>query len=200
MTASRLSRRARPVPTAALAVTVLAAVALGVTPAAAAAPAVSCSSDRPGLAARLSKDITAALDGRGPATALALHDRTTGTTCALRSTSAYDSASVVKATVLAALLRDTARHHRRLTRRETDLSTAMITKSDNNATTSLWKQLGATRIKAFLKAAGMTHTTPGSGGYWGSPGSPRRTSSGCWPCSPPGTRCSATRPAPTSWG
>ncbi|MFJ4897051.1 serine hydrolase [Streptomyces sp. NPDC088727] len=167
MTASHVSRRARPVPTAALAVTVLAAVALGAAPAAAAAPAVTCASGRPGLAARLSKDITAALGGRGPTTALALHDRTTGTTCTLRSTSAYDSASVVKATVLAALLRDSATHHRHLTRRETDLSTAMITKSDNNATTSLWKQLGATRIKAFLKTAGMTHTTPGSGGYWG---------------------------------
>ncbi len=167
MTTSRISRRTRPVPAAALAVTVLAAVALGAAPAAAATPAVNCASGRPGLAAELTKDITAALKGRGSTTAVALHDRTTGTTCTLRSTAAYDSASVVKATVLAALLRENARHHRYLTRRETDLSTAMITKSDNNATTSLWKQLGTTRIKAFLKAAGMTHTTPGSGGYWG---------------------------------
>lgn len=167
MTASHVSRRARPAPAAALAVTVLAAVALGAAPATAGAPAVSCASGRPGLAARLSKDITAALKGHGSTTALALHDRTTGTTCTLRSTTAYDSASVVKATVLAALLRDSATHHRYLTRRESDLSTAMITKSDNNATTSLWKQLGATKVKAFLKAAGMTHTTPGSGGYWG---------------------------------
>ncbi|MFJ1894798.1 MULTISPECIES: serine hydrolase [unclassified Streptomyces] len=167
MTTPRLSRRVRGAPAAVLAVTVLAAVALGTPRATAGTPVVSCASGRAQLAARLSKDITAALEGRGSATALALHDRTTGTTCTLRSTSAYDSASVVKATVLAALLRDSATHHRHLTRRETDLSTAMITKSDNKATTSLWKQLGATGIKAFLKAAGMTHTTPGSGGYWG---------------------------------
>lgn len=167
MTTSHISRRARGALATALAAGVLAPVALGASPAAAAAPAVSCASGRAGLAAALSKDITAALKGRKSTTAVALYDRTTKTTCTLRATSAYDSASVVKATVLATLLRDSAAHHRSLTRRETDLSTAMITKSDNNATTSLWKQLGAAKVKAFLKAAGMTHTVPGSGGYWG---------------------------------
>ncbi|ROQ68825.1 beta-lactamase class A [Streptomyces sp. 840.1] len=167
MTTSRISRRARRALATALAAGVLAPVALGAVPAAAAAPAVSCASARAGLAAKLSRDITAALKGRKSTTAVALYDRTTKTACTLRATSAYDSASVVKATVLATLLRDSAQHHRPLTRRETDLSTAMITKSDNNATTSLWKQLGATKVKAFLKAAGMTHTVPGAGGYWG---------------------------------
>ncbi|MGW0668224.1 serine hydrolase [Streptomyces sp. NPDC002746] len=167
MTTSRISRRARRALATAMAAGVLAPVALGAPPASAAAPAVSCASAGAGLAAKLSGDITAALKGRKSTTAVALYDRTTKTTCTLRATSAYDSASVVKATVLATLLRDSAQHHRALTRRETDLSTAMITKSDNNATTSLWKQLGATKVKAFLKAAGMTHTVPGAGGYWG---------------------------------
>ena len=43
----------------------------------------------------------------------------------------------------------------------------MITKSDNDATSALWRQLKAARVKAFLRAAGMTRTVPGSGGYWG---------------------------------
>ncbi|MES9508660.1 serine hydrolase [Streptomyces sp. NPDC000609] len=164
----RISRRARGALSVALAAGVLAPVALGAAPAvAAAAPKVSCTSAKAGLAAKLTKDITAALKGRKSTTAVALYDRTTRTSCTLRATSTYDSASVVKATVLATLLWDNKKHNRYLTQREINLTTAMITKSDNNATTTLWKQLGATKVKAFLKAAGMTHTVPGSGGYWG---------------------------------
>ncbi|GAA2460171.1 serine hydrolase [Streptomyces pulveraceus] len=164
----RISRRARGALSVALAAGVLAPVALGAAPAtAAAAPKVSCTSAKAGLAAKLTKDITAALKGRKSTTAVSLHDRTTKTSCTLRATTKYDSASVVKATVLATLLWDNKKHNRYLTQREINLTTAMITKSDNNATTTLWKQLGATKVKAFLKAAGMTHTVPGSGGYWG---------------------------------
>ncbi|MCX5140377.1 MULTISPECIES: serine hydrolase [unclassified Streptomyces] len=167
MTRPHISRRARAALCAALAVGVIAPVAAGAAPAGAATPTTSCTSGKAGLASKLSKDITAALKGRKSTTAVALYDRTTKTTCTLRATSKYDSASVVKATVLATLLWDNAKTGRYLTQRETDLSTAMITKSDNDATTALWKQLGATKVSAFLKAAGMTHTVPGSGGYWG---------------------------------
>ncbi|WP_405751829.1 serine hydrolase [Streptomyces sp. NBC_00012] len=162
-----ISRRAKAALSVALAAGVLAPVALGAAPAAAATPTVSCTSAKAGLAAKLSKDITAALKGRKSTTAVALYDRKTKTNCTLRATTKYDSASVVKATVLATLLWDNKKHNRYLTQREINLATAMITKSDNNATTSLWKQLGVTKVKAFLKAAGMTHTVPGSGGYWG---------------------------------
>ncbi|WP_371799616.1 class A beta-lactamase-related serine hydrolase [Streptomyces sp. NBC_01707] len=163
----RIHRRAHTALAVTLAAGVLAPVALAATPAAAATPTVSCTSGKVGLAAKLSKDITAALKGRSSTTAIALYDRTTKTSCTMRSTSKYDSASVVKATVLATLLWDNKKHNRYLTQREVNLATAMITKSDNDATTSLWKQLGVTKVKAFLKAAGMTHTVPGSGGYWG---------------------------------
>lgn len=163
----RIHRRAHTALAVTLAAGVLAPVALAATPAAAATPTVSCTSGKAGLAAKLSKDITAALKGRSSTTAIALYDRTTKTSCTMRSTNKYDSASVVKATVLATLLWDNKKHNRYLTQREVSLATAMITKSDNDATTSLWKQLGVTKVKAFLKAAGMTHTVPGSGGYWG---------------------------------
>ncbi|MGC5361722.1 serine hydrolase [Streptomyces sp. DT24] len=164
---ARVSRRTRGALAVAVAAGVLAPLAAGAAPATAATATVSCTSGRAGLAAKLTKDITAALKGRKSTTAVALYDRTTKTTCTLRATQKFDSASVVKATVLATLLWDAKRSNRLLTSRETALTTAMITKSDNNATTALWKQLGVTKVKAFLKAAGMTQTVPGSGGYWG---------------------------------
>ncbi|MFJ3989237.1 serine hydrolase [Streptomyces sp. NPDC090032] len=164
---NRIHTRARVLP-AVLAAGVLVPLVAGAAPAAAATtPQVSCTSGKAGLAAKLQKDITAALAGRKGTVAVGLHDRTTNTTCSLRATSSYDSASVVKVTVLATLLWDAKKTNRYLTSREASLATAMITKSDNAATTSLWKQLGTTKVKGFLKAAGMTRTVPGSGGYWG---------------------------------
>ncbi|MFE2986953.1 serine hydrolase [Streptomyces sp. NPDC059262] len=162
----RISIRAARVLPAVVAAGVLVPVAAGAAPAAT-TPQVSCTSDKAGLAAKLQKDITAALASRKGTVAVGLHDRTTNTTCSLRATSSYDSASVVKVTVLATLLWDAKKTNRYLTTREANLATAMITKSDNAATTSLWKQLGTTKVKGFLKAAGMTRTVPGSGGYWG---------------------------------
>ncbi|AKN69587.1 lipoprotein LppW [Streptomyces sp. PBH53] len=137
------------------------------TPAAAAAPAVTCTSAKTGLAAKLKKDITAALANRKGTVAVGLYDRSTKTTCTLRAASSFDSASTVKVTVLAALLWDAKKHDRYLTTTEQSLAKAMITQSDNAATSKLWKQLGMTKIKGFLAAAGMTKTVPGTGGYWG---------------------------------
>ncbi|MGW3459496.1 serine hydrolase [Streptomyces olivaceoviridis] len=136
-------------------------------PAAAATPTVACTSAKAGLAAKLKKDITAALANRKGTVAIGLYDRSTKTTCTLRATSAYDSASTVKVTVLATLLWDAKKHNRYLTSTEQSLAKAMITQSDNNATSKLWKQLGMTKIKGFLAAAGMTKTVPGANGYWG---------------------------------
>ncbi|MCG7527091.1 class A beta-lactamase-related serine hydrolase [Streptomyces sp. OfavH-34-F] len=167
MTTSRTAGRARAALCAAVAAGVLAPISFAAAPASAATAQVSCTSGRAGLAAKLTKDITAALKGRASTVSMALYDRTTKTTCTLRATTKYDSASIVKATVLATLLWDNAKTGRHLTQREVDLSTKMITKSDNDATTALWKQLGVAKVNAFLKAAGMTHTVPGSGGYWG---------------------------------
>ncbi|TGZ17921.1 hypothetical protein DV517_28940 [Streptomyces sp. S816] len=162
----RFSRRAK-ASAAALGAALLIPTVAAATPAAATTPAVSCTSSKAGLAAKLTKDITAALANRKSTVAIGLYDRGTKTTCTLRGTTAYDSASTVKVTVLATLLWDAKKHNRYLTGTETSLATAMITKSDNDATSKLWKQLGLTKIKGFLAAAKMTRTVPGSGGYWG---------------------------------
>jgi hypothetical protein len=158
-----ISRRARWVAGGALVACVAAA-----TPAAAATtPSVSCTSAKAGLADKLKRDITSSLANRKGTVAVGLYDRTTKTTCTLRSSKAYDSASVVKVTVLATLLWDAQKHDRALTSREKSLAKAMITKSDNASTSTLWKQLGVTKVKGFLAAAGMTQTKPGADGYWG---------------------------------
>ncbi|MFJ7180114.1 serine hydrolase [Streptomyces massasporeus] len=161
-----IPRRAR-VLAAAVGTGVLVPLVAAATPASAAPAAVTCTSAKAGLAAKLKKDITAALATRKGTVAVGLYDRSTNTTCTLRASSAYDSASVVKVTVLAALLWDAKKTNRYLTDRENTLAKAMITKSDNAATSTLWKQLGMTKIKNFLKAAGMTQTKPGANGYWG---------------------------------
>ncbi|MGW2780631.1 serine hydrolase [Streptomyces populi] len=163
----RISRRAR-VLAASIGAAVIVPIAVGATPAGAApAPTVSCTSSKAGLAAKLKTDITAALANRRGTVAVGLYDRSTNTTCTLRATTSFDSASTVKVTVLAALLWDAKKHNRYLTSTETSLATKMITQSDNASTTKLWNQLGMTKIKGFLTAAGMTKTTPGTGGYWG---------------------------------
>ncbi|MFF5518263.1 serine hydrolase [Streptomyces coeruleorubidus] len=163
---SGISRRAR-VLAAAVGTGVLVPLVAAATPASAATPAVTCTSANAGLAAKLKKDITAALATRKGTVAVGLYDRSTNTTCTLRASTAYDSASVVKVTVLATLLWDAKKTNRYLTDRENTLAKAMITKSDNAATSTLWKQLGMTKIKGFLTAAGMTQTKPGANGYWG---------------------------------
>ncbi|WP_329019236.1 serine hydrolase [Streptomyces sp. NBC_00690] len=166
--AGRAVRRPRAV-AAALAVAVLAPalVGVGAAPAAAAAPAVSCGSAKAGLAAKLKKDIEAALRGRKGTVAIHFSDRVGKSSCALRQDQKFDSASVVKSTVLGALLLDAQNQKRSLTAREKTLATAMITKSDNASTTTLWKQLGLTKIKRFLTGAAMKNTVPGANGYWG---------------------------------
>ncbi|MEU8572587.1 serine hydrolase [Streptomyces asoensis] len=163
----RTARRRRGPAAVALGAAVLVTGVAAAAPATAATPTVSCTSSKPALALKLKKDITAALASRRGTVAVGLYDRTTDTTCTLRASTAYDSASVVKVTVLSALLWDAQRTGRALTAREKSLATAMITKSDNASTTTLWRQLGMTKIKNFLTAAKMTQTEPGANGYWG---------------------------------
>ncbi|TXJ85159.1 hypothetical protein E2C11_04420 [Streptomyces lavendulae] len=162
----RISRRAK-ASAAALGAALLIPTVAAATPAAATPPAVSCTSGKAGLAAQLTKDITAALANRKSTVAIGLYDRSTKTTCTLGGTTAFDSASTVKVTVLAALLWDAKKNNRYLTDDEAALATAMITQSDNDATSALWKQLGLAKIKGFLAAAQMTKTVPDPDGYWG---------------------------------
>ena len=119
---------------------------------------------RPALAARMSAQIAAALRGRSSTVGLAVTDPAAGLSCAFQASRPFDSASVVKATILAALL------HARdggLTGGERDEATLMITESDNDAASDLWSDVGTTALEQFLALAGMVQTVPGPAGYWG---------------------------------
>ncbi len=128
---------------------------------------VVCRSHDRALAHELSGAVAAALRARHSSTAVALYDRSSGTTCGLRASAAYDSASVVKATLLGALLRRAEEDHRALTPQEKKRATAMITTSDNDATSALWGQVGRGGVQHFLDLAGMRDTEPGPRGSWG---------------------------------
>lgn len=119
------------------------------------------------LEARLSADIKGALRGRYGDHAVTVYDRATSVYCALNAAHHFDSASVVKAIILAALLRWHQETGEPLSANEKYLATLMITQSDNGAATALWNELGMGRLQHFLDLAKMNQTELGTGGYWG---------------------------------
>ena len=134
----------------------------------AAASSASCtSSSHPALAARIARDIQAARRGRVSTVAVAVDDPGLGLDCWLNRFSSFDAASVIKVTILAALLRKAEDQHRNLTATEAAQAKLMITESDNDAASDLWAELGHSYLQHFLDVAGMRHTSLGAGGYWG---------------------------------
>ena len=119
------------------------------------------------LAARLARGIGAALEGRSSIVGLAIADRRTGITCEANSGWHFASASVVKVTILGALLRKLEAEHRHLTPAQVRLTTEMITESGNAAASALWAEVGRSHLQRFLDLARMIHTHLGQGGYWG---------------------------------
>lgn len=133
----------------------------------AAAPSICADPADPALAARLSADLQGVLKRRHSTVALAVDDRHARLTCRLGTNWRVDSASLVKLTILCALLRRHMEQHQYLTEDELNQTAAMITASDGSATSALWQRLGRGGIQHFLGLAGMNHTTPGPGSYWG---------------------------------
>ncbi|MFE4253963.1 serine hydrolase [Streptomyces sp. NPDC056910] len=97
----------------------------------------------------------AALDG---ATDSAVYD----------GTSAFDTASIVKVDILAALLLRAQDAGRELTPQEHAYATAMIENSDNASAMALWEAIGgADGLDAANQTLGLTGTRAGAGGEWG---------------------------------
>jgi len=153
--------------------TTSAAAASSTTSAAAASSAATTTTaicddaSHPALAARVSKGILAAMAGRSSVVGLAVDDRVSGLTCKYHPHWHFDSASVVKVTILSALLRKLQQEHRGLTAAQKDLATEMITVSDNDAASALWAETGRPSLRHFLDLAKMNETVLGPGGYWG---------------------------------
>ncbi|GAA3985545.1 hypothetical protein GCM10022247_00050 [Allokutzneria multivorans] len=128
--------------------------------------APSCSSSaNPALAQKLAADIATALKGRQGTAAVSL--RYPGGSCALNASRQFQSASVIKVTILAAVLKKAQDAGRTLTAQEKQWATAMITKSDNDSATALWDSVTAAGMKKFMALAGMRGTTIDSSGWWG---------------------------------
>jgi beta-lactamase class A len=119
------------------------------------------------LAARMSRGIAAALQGRSSVVSLAVADTRTGVTCSFHPRRHFHSASIVKVIILGALLRHLMAENRDLSADQVTLTTEMITESSNSAATTLWDELGRRHLQRFLNLAKMTHTTLGTDGFWG---------------------------------
>jgi beta-lactamase family protein len=135
---------------------------------AAAAPRVQCVARThayDALADKMARHIDARLAGRVSAVGLMETDSKTGVTCQYHATWHFYAASVMKVTILSALLRVAQGQHRHLTSREQSLAWVMITQSDNNAASALWNEVGLTRMQQFLNTAGMRQTR--LSGAWG---------------------------------
>ncbi|MDV9173103.1 serine hydrolase [Streptomyces sp. W16] len=80
----------------------------------------------------------------------------------------YDTASIIKVDILAALLLQAQDTGHGLTPQERTSATAMIEHSDNDAATALWRQIGqASGLEAANKRLGLSSTVGGAGGMWG---------------------------------
>jgi len=119
------------------------------------------------LAAKLSADIEGALRGRAGRYGVTVYDAVTDVSCHAGSSQHFDSASIVKVIILAALLRWHQETGTPLSDWEEDEATLMITQSDNDAATALWDEVGMSRLQHFLDLAKMNETQLGQDGYWG---------------------------------
>ncbi|MBG0856624.1 serine hydrolase [Streptomyces spinoverrucosus] len=80
----------------------------------------------------------------------------------------FDTASVVKVDILAALLLQAQDAGRELTATEKSYATAMIESSDNDSASALWRTIGrAEGLDAANERFGLTGTEGGDGMLWG---------------------------------
>ncbi|MFG3249178.1 serine hydrolase [Streptomyces sp. NPDC048187] len=81
---------------------------------------------------------------------------------------AFDTASIVKVDILAALLLEAQDAGRSLTAEEEAYATAMIEESDNDSASALWRAIGAADgLDAANERFGLTGTRGGDGPLWG---------------------------------
>ena len=123
--------------------------------------------DHRALAARVSADIWAGLKGRNGEHAVSVYDRDNGLYCLYNGSKHFDSASIVKAIILGALLRWHQETKTPLSSWEKGEATLMIEQSDNDAATDLWDELGMSNLQHFLNLAGLGETELGQDGEWG---------------------------------
>ncbi|MFE2986449.1 serine hydrolase [Streptomyces sp. NPDC059262] len=134
--------------------------------ASASAPDEEVSVDRDDALAKALKPLLPDGDARVSVAVAALDGATDG--AVYDGTSAFDTASIVKVDILAALLLRAQDAGRALTAQERAYATAMIENSDNASATALWEAIGgADGLDAANLTLGLTGTRAGAGGEWG---------------------------------
>jgi hypothetical protein len=127
-------------------------------------PVAEPSVDRDALLAKALKSVTVAV---GAKTSVAVLDVDSDESAAYGD-AAFDTASIVKVNILAALLLQAQDADRHLTAREKTHATAMIENSDNVSATALWASIGrADGLDAANKRFGLKDTQGGDGELWG---------------------------------
>jgi hypothetical protein len=116
----------------------------------------------------LAAAISRALRGDDSSLAVGVENLTSGVTATYHGDQAFDTASIVKADILAVL----QLHHQRtgtdLSPGEQGLATEMIEDSDNDAATALWDDdEGADGMEAGDATLGLHGTDPDADGAWG---------------------------------
>ena len=120
--------------------------------------------DHDALLAKAMKSVTPAGDQK---VSVAVLDVTSGESAAYGD-AAFDTASIVKVDILAALLLQAQDAGRTLTTTEKSYATTMIQNSDNDSATALWNLIGtADGLDAANRTFGLTGTTGGAGPLWG---------------------------------
>ncbi|MEV6176599.1 serine hydrolase [Streptomyces sp. NPDC052015] len=103
----------------------------------------------------------------GAAVSVAVLDVGSGVSAAY-GTTAFDTASIVKVDILAALLLRAQDDGRSLTAQEKAYATAMIENSDNDSASALWRIIGkAEGLDAANERFGLTETEGGDDMLWG---------------------------------
>jgi hypothetical protein len=134
--------------------------------ASASAPDEEVSVDRDDALAKALKPLLPDGDARVSVAVAALDGAADG--AVYDGTSAFDTASIVKVDILAALLLRAQDAGRALTSQERVYATAMIENSDNASATALWEAIGgADGLDGANLTLGLTGTRAGAGGEWG---------------------------------
>ncbi|MEV1011465.1 serine hydrolase [Streptomyces sp. NPDC049881] len=119
---------------------------------------------------RLAREIAPMLaEGPAAGTRLSVAVRALGSgRSAVFGGDSFDTASIAKVDILAALLLLAQDEDRELTVTERTLAEVMIRESDNAAADELWASIGgADGLDAANRRLGLSETTGGPGGHWG---------------------------------
>jgi len=118
--------------------------------------------------ARLAAALTRVLRDHAGRVAVGVTDQATGVTAIYHGTESFDTASIVKADILAVLLLQLQQAGKSIGAADRQLAARMIKDSDNAAASALWDAVGGgPGLEAGNAVLGLTQTVPGPGGYWG---------------------------------